>query len=98
MKFERKGIMGMNNTIACEKSIAKKINCDVVAWLTAILQRYEEAIKSSIHNPSISRMDKAAKLAALLEIMDILNWEFEDDLASGNALSGFTEFNKLRNL
>jgi len=37
-------------------------------------------------------------MAALLEIMEVLGYEFEDKAAAGNALASFTEFNEMRDL
>jgi len=76
----------------------KTINCDQVSWIMAILTRYSEAVRKNSTCPSISRLGKTAKLAALLELMEILGLKFDDDLASGNGLSELTEFNELRKI
>jgi len=72
----------------------KKLNCDQVSVLMGILERLQSTPKFS----SFARMREAAQLAAILEIMEILGYEFEDNTASGNALSRFSEFDDLRGI
>jgi len=73
-----------------------KINCDQVAWIDAIFDRFAEAIRKNY--PSISRLKDVVRVAAVLELMEILHLEFEDKSAAGNVLSSFPEFNELRGL
>lgn len=71
----------------------KKMNCDQVSWVMSILGRLQS---SSWNHPAVSRLPEALNLAALLEIMDVLGYEFEDNDAAGNALHKFEEFSRLR--
>ncbi len=57
-----------------------KINCDQVAWLLAIFDRYLP--KSNF--PSISRKDQMMKYGMLYEVMEIVGLAFEDDMARSN--------------
>ncbi len=73
----------------------KKLTCDQVSWITDILNRLQS---DSRNYPMVSRQPEALKLAALLEIMDIFGYEFEDNQAAGNAPCHFNEFDKLRGI
>lgn len=66
------------------------LNCDQVYWIMSTLDR----LVACPHRT----LQKATKLATLLEIMHIIDAGFEDNRASGNALSEFTEFNELRGI
>ncbi len=74
----------------------KKLDRDQVSWLMNALERFANATNQ--HVLMASRLPNAAKLAALLEIMEVLGYEFEDKAAAGNALYPFWEFNELRGL
>lgn len=74
----------------------KKINCDQVSSIRNALNRLVEMVAHRV--PMVSRLHEAAQLAALLEIMEVLGYEFEDKMAAGNALSSFWEFNEIRDL
>lgn len=65
------------------------LNCDQVAWLKHVLDRFEAAVRRE--GPSISRGVKAAKMAAVLEIAELMGCAFEDDAAKHNAISDFPE-------
>lgn len=68
-----------------------KLNRDKVVWLNDVLDRFtENALKSNYKG--ISRVIKVNKLAALLEIMDVLGLEFEDRYSAINALTDMPEF------
>src|SRR5258706_6177346 len=72
------------------KAVKMNINCDQVASLMFILNSLQST-------PYRSDKEKhAAKMAALLDVMELLGYEFEDNAAAGNALSAFWEFNELR--
>lgn len=71
------------------KPVKTKINCDQVAWLIGVLDRYAEVVRTP--KPAISRADKGAKTAAILEIMDILYLDFLDRSARHNTISHFGE-------
>jgi len=71
-----------------------KINCDQVAWINDIFRRFAET--SGKNYAGISRSKEVARVAAILELMEILHLEFEDKNAAGNVLSSFPEFNELR--
>lgn len=81
-------------SVAMAQRPKTKINCDQVAWLKDVLIRYEQAIRPT--SPRVARIIPAARMAALLEIMDILYLEPEDRDAAGNIISEFTELNVLR--
>lgn len=72
----------------------KPLNCDQVSFIMNALERL--IVTSQTHLPMASRMTKATQFAALLEIMEVLGYEFEDSSAAGNALSLFWEFNDMR--
>jgi hypothetical protein len=74
----------------------KKLNCDQVSWLKNALDRLQSLSEQRF--PAVSQMKEAAKLATLLEIMEVLGYEFEEDAAAGNALSRFWQFNELRGI
>ena len=71
----------------------RKITCDQVAWLGDVLDRHRHA--SQMHDLGLSRAPSAAKLAAMLEIMEILHLDFADDAARGNAIACFPELRGL---
>lgn len=70
-----------------------RISCDQIAWLKDVVDRYDCATRGPL--PGISRLREAAKLAALLEIMELLNLECEDNVALSNLLAGFRELRPL---
>ena len=70
------------------------LSCDQVAWIYESLDRFIVAIHR--REPSVSRKDVVAKLAVLLEIMEIVGVGFEDKSACGNAITGIPELFKLR--
>jgi hypothetical protein len=67
----------------------RMLTCDDVAWLKHVLERFEEAVRRD--GPSISRGVKAAKMAAVLEIAELMGCAFEDDAAKHNVISEFPE-------
>ena len=67
----------------------RPISCDQVAWLNDALYRHADAVRNPY--PSISRAREAGRLAALLEIMAVLDLEFADSAARENAVAGFRE-------
>lgn len=74
------------------KAVKMNLNCDQVSHLMFILN----SLQSS---PYRSDKEKnAARMASLLDIMELLGYEFEDNAAAGNALSAFWEFNELRRI
>src|SRR5580765_1177678 len=70
----------------------KKLSRDEVSWLRGVLGRLLTA--SSMGYPRVTR--EALKLGSLLEIMDVLGYEFEDKDAAGNAIADFRPLCKLR--
>lgn len=72
----------------------RPLNCDQIAWLNDVLNRYSHVVCDG--NPRISRYERAAKLAALLEIMELTECRFADATAAGNAIFQFPELNILR--
>lgn len=62
------------------KNSQKTINCDQVAWLLDIAERY---IQKDDY-PRISRQRMMKKYAMLYEIMEIMNLVFEDRAAQQN--------------
>lgn len=76
------------------QSTKRTLNAGEVCLINNALDRHAHQIVRG--NPGISRQYAAAKLSALLEIMDVLNLEFEDDSAASNAISQFKEFNSMR--
>jgi len=73
-----------------------KINCDQVSNILNSIERYEQIIKL-LPERSV-KFKKMLKSATLLEIMEILDLEFEDNLAAGNAIYELTDFNELRGI
>ena len=67
----------------------RMLGCDEVAWLKYVLDRFEAAVRRD--GPSISRGVKAAKMAAVLEIAELMGCAFEDDAAKHNVISDFPE-------
>jgi hypothetical protein len=68
----------------------RKLNCDDVSNITWALGRFEEACRRDACTKS-SLAVKAAKMVALLEIMNMLGLDFEDDSARHNAIAEFPE-------
>lgn len=68
---------------------SQMITCDQVAWLGDVLDRYAEILRTP--RVRISRAAGGARLAAMLEIMEILDLGFSDDSARGNAVAVFPE-------
>lgn len=83
----------MDRTIQEVKHEKKKLSCDQVTWIMASLDRFQSA---SNNFPMISSIPRAAQMATLLEIMDILGYRFEDNGAAVSTLSHFHLFNELR--
>lgn len=75
-------------------STQQQVSCDQVAWLGDILDRHCHAVTQT--NPAISRAKESARLAALLEIMEVLRLEFADDTARRNAIAGFKELRMVK--
>jgi hypothetical protein len=73
---------------------SRPIGCDQVVWLNEALRRYKTAVTQHSNAPGISRCAEVARLAVLLEIMEIMGVEFADDAARQNALAEFPEFVK----
>lgn len=71
-----------------------EINCDQVAWINDIFRRFAETANKNY--AGISRVKEVARVAAMLELMEILHLEFEDEKAAGNVLYSFPEFDELR--
>jgi hypothetical protein len=67
----------------------RPIGPDEVALIEAALERFRFTVKLGF--PGISRINECAKLAALLEIMEILWLDFADDSARLNAISDIRE-------
>lgn len=65
-----------------------KINCDQVTWIKDALHRYYKACSAAEGMSHVSRLPAAARLAGLLEIMEILGLTFEDQRAVHNATIG----------
>lgn len=88
---------GMNEDNICDIAGAereiipgrRKLGCDEIAWISAALDRFAAVARN--RNIYSERSMKGAKLACLLEIMDVAGCEFEDDVARHNALSDFPE-------
>ena len=87
----------MNEDNICDIAVAereiipgrRKLGCDEIAWISAALDRFAAVARN--RNIYSERSMKGAKLACLLEIMDVAGCEFEDDVARHNALSDFPE-------
>ena len=62
------------------KAIGVGINCDQVAWLLDIFNRY---LPKDSH-PRISQQREMLKYGILYEVMDIANLSFEDKAAQEN--------------
>lgn len=76
------------------QSKRKKVSCDQVSSIMGVLERMRK-MSPLDYGP---KTQEALQLSALLHIMDILGYEFEDNNAAGNALSLFDEFNDLRGI
>ncbi len=61
------------------------IGCDQVVWVSDILGRFEEVVK--FKRQGISRISQAAKLSALIELMEILHLKFDSEEAYQNAVN-----------
>ena len=73
-----------------------KLSCDQTAWLNQSLEAFRESIIRNNNSPSPRyKHDSAAQLATLLEIMDILYYEFADNEARENALSNLKHYSQL---
>jgi hypothetical protein len=83
----------MDQTIQKTQREKKKLSCDQVSWIMASLDRFQSA---SCNFPMVSSIPRAAQLATLLEIMEILGYEFQDSSTARNALSQFHLFEMLR--
>lgn len=68
---------------------AKQMSCDQVAHIKNALDRFENVIRSN--PPSISRLVEASKMATVLELAELLDFDFEDDSARHNVISRFPE-------
>lgn len=79
---QQKGMSGM----------PQKINCDRVIWLQDILERYRAACR--IATVAASYADEAAKLAAIHEIVELFNLQWEDESAMRNAAYKFFPIQK----
>lgn len=73
---------------------SRLLTCDEVAWLGDVLDRHAGVMR--MNRPGISRAGQAAKLAAIIEICELLNLGFQDRAAAGNAIAGFPELYVLR--
>jgi hypothetical protein len=71
----------------------KVLTCDDVSWLMSVLDRLVSITR--IEQPRISRQVETAKLAALLEMMDLLGYAFADAPAAHNALARLHELEPL---
>ena len=97
MDLEVMDVQSLQSSLSHEKCRdLKKLNCDQVSWIMNALERLLSISQQRL--PMASRLTNAAKMAALLEIMEVLGYEFEDKAAAGNALASFTEFNEMRDL
>ena len=67
------------------RSEPKKITADQVVWVKDILSRFESAIKISY--PGISRLSQAAKVAAIIELMEILDMVLDGESAYRNLIN-----------
>jgi hypothetical protein len=57
----------------------KTLDCDQVAWLLDILERYDKVMRLSATFPSVSRLSEMAKYAAILEIAEQIHMGFDED-------------------
>lgn len=73
---------------------SQMITCDQVEWLGNVLDRYAEILR--MPRVGISRAVGDARIAAIIEIMEILDLEFEDDAARRNVISVFPELRMVR--
>ena len=67
----------------------KLLTCDEVAWVKHVLTRFEGIVRQN--HPGISRAVEAAKIAAILELAELMNVGFADDAAKHNVISAFPE-------
>ncbi|MCK5236050.1 MAG: hypothetical protein KAR06_03610 [Deltaproteobacteria bacterium] len=81
----------MNNENTTEKRNKHKINCDQVAWLMDIFNRY----LPQDNHPRVSQQREMLKYGMLYEIMDILYLDFEDDAALYNGMPSKVRENRL---
>ena len=63
-----------------ETELNKTINCDQVAWLIAIYERY----LPKDNHPRVSRQREMLKYGMLYETMEIMGVGFEDEAARSN--------------
>lgn len=84
IKGTSQGSIGMNIATPTPRAI----NADQVAHIYDVLNRFANAMQLQSPFPRVSRLDKAARLAALLELMEILDLQADDLGAVHNALVG----------
>jgi hypothetical protein len=83
----------MSNISATQQAQKKSpLSCDQVAHISDVFDRYRA--QCLIGNVGISRARETAKLAAILELMELLGLEFADDNARGNAVAGMPELRR----
>lgn len=71
-----------------------KLDCDQIADLLRVLDDCADFEKNFRHRTEEFR--NVAQMGFLLEILNIINAEFEDTRAAGNAIHRLTRFNELR--
>jgi len=62
--------------------MTKKITCDEVVWISDVFGRFEEVIKLGF--PGTSKLSLAARVAAIMELCEILDLEPNSDAAFDN--------------
>lgn len=96
--FDQLGIGALSDAVAQQgspkRTPAQLINCDQVAWIGDIFDRYRATVAEN--HVSVSRAREAAKVAAILELMEILNLGFQDATAAGNVIAGLPELHIIR--
>mgnify|MGYP000735851036 FL=1 len=76
-----------------------KINADQVVWVRDALTRLSDTRTQANTFPRVSRLQEAAIVACILEIMEVLGLEFEDDAARANATAALMfPTNTIRNV
>lgn len=73
------------------------INCDQVADIMGALDLFHDMSDRDL-GPRRNLLRDVRQLGALLEVMRILDLEFEDKAAAGNALSRLIQFNRMRGI
>jgi hypothetical protein len=86
-------VVAMERVMPETRHESKKISCDQVTWIMRSLERFQAASCQSV---MASLIPRAAQLATLLEIMEILGYDFQESAAARNALSQFRSFEILR--